>query len=92
MNGSVILGPVVIGRGARVVDAYIGPYTSIGPGARLEGAEVDNSIVLSGATIHHLGHRIEASVVGAGAQIARDFGMPTAIRLHVGRFSTVMLG
>ena len=48
--------------------------------------------MLSGATIHHLGHRIEASVVGAGAQIARDFGMPTAIRLHVGRFSTVMLG
>jgi glucose-1-phosphate thymidylyltransferase len=92
LERTTIRGPAVIGGEAELIDTFIGPYTSIGPGARLEGAEIDNSIVLSGATIHHLGHRIEASVVGAGAQIARDFGMPTAIRLHVGRFATVMLG
>jgi glucose-1-phosphate thymidylyltransferase len=92
LERTTIRGPAVIGGGAELIDTFIGPYTSVGPGARLEGAEVDNSIVLGGATIHHLGHRIEASLIGAKAQIARDFGMPTAIRLHVGRFSTVMLG
>ena len=81
----------MIGGGAELIDTFIGPYSAIGPAARLEGAEVDHSIVLSGAAIHHLGHRIEASVVGAGAQVARDFGMPTAVRLQVGRYSTVML-
>jgi glucose-1-phosphate thymidylyltransferase len=92
LERTTIRGPAVIGGEAELIDTFIGPYTAIGRGARLEGAEIDNSIVLSGASIHHLGHRIEASVIGAGAQIARDFGMPTAVRLHIGRFSTVMLG
>jgi glucose-1-phosphate thymidylyltransferase len=92
LERTTIRGPAVIGGEAELIDTFIGPYTSIGPGARLEGAEVDHSIVLSGATVHHLGHRIEASVIGAGAHVARDFGMPTAIRLQVGRFSNVMLG
>jgi len=92
LERSTVRGPAVIGGGAELIDTFIGPYTSVGPGARLEGAEVDHSIVLSGAAVHHLGHRIEASVIGAGAQVARDFGMPTAVRLQVGRFSTVMLG
>ena len=92
LERTTVRGPAVIGGEAELIDTFIGPYTSVGSGARLEGAEVDNSIVLSGASIHHLGHRIESSVIGSGAQIARDFGMPTAIRLHVGRFSTVMLG
>jgi glucose-1-phosphate thymidylyltransferase len=92
LERTTIRGPAVIGGEAELIDTFIGPYTSIGRGARLEGAEIDHSIVLSGAAVHHLGHRIEASVVGAGAHIARDFGMPTAIRLQVGRFSNVMLG
>jgi glucose-1-phosphate thymidylyltransferase len=92
LERTTVRGPAVIGGEAELIDTFIGPYTAVGPGARLEGAELDHSIVLSGATVHHLGHRIEASVIGAGAQVARDFGMPTAVRLQVGRFSTVMLG
>lgn len=91
LERTTVRGPAVIGGGAELIDTFIGPYSAIGAGARLEGAEVDHSIVLSGAAIHHLGHRIEASVIGAGAQVARDFGMPTAVRLQVGRYSTVML-
>ena len=91
LERTTIRGPAVIGGEAELIDTFIGPYSAIGPGARLEGAEVDHSIVLSGAAIHHLGHRVEASVIGAGAHVARDFGMPTAVRLQVGRFSTVML-
>jgi glucose-1-phosphate thymidylyltransferase len=91
LERTTVRGPAVIGGSAELIDTFIGPYTSVGPGARLDGAEVDHSIVLSGASIQHLGHRIEASVVGAGAQVARDFGMPTAVRLQVGRYSTVML-
>jgi glucose-1-phosphate thymidylyltransferase len=91
LERTTVRGPAVIGGSAELIDTFIGPYTSVGPGARLDGAEVDHSIVLGGASIQHLGHRIEASVIGAGAQVARDFGMPTAVRLQVGRYSTVML-
>jgi len=89
---ATVRGPAVIGGGAELVNTFVGPYTSIGSGARLEGAEIDHSIVLDGAIIRHPGHRLEASVIGAGAEISRDYGMPTAVRLQVGRRSTVMLG
>jgi glucose-1-phosphate thymidylyltransferase len=84
LESSVIRGPVIIGAGARVVDAYIGPYTSIGEGVRVEGAEIEHSIILSGASILHIGGRLEASVVGRDAKVYRDFALPRALRLQVG--------
>jgi glucose-1-phosphate thymidylyltransferase len=91
LERTTIRGPAVIGGGAEVLDTFIGPYTSVGADARLEGAEIEHSIVLEGASIHHVGQRIEASLIGAGAEITRDFGMPSALRLRVGRESTVRL-
>ena len=88
---TTIRGPAVIGGGAEISDTFIGPYSAIGPGARLDGAEVEHSIVLASACIRHVGHRIEASVIGAEAEIDHDFGVPSAVRLHVGRRSSVTL-
>ena len=92
LERTTVRGPAVIGGGVELVDTFIGPYTSIGPDACLEGAEIDHSIVLAGAAIRHLGHRIEASIIGAGAVVARDYGMPAAVRLQMGRRSAVRLG
>jgi glucose-1-phosphate thymidylyltransferase len=84
LESSVIRGPVIIGAGARVVDAYIGPYTAIGEGVRVEGAEIEHSIILDRASVLHIGARLEASVVGRDAKIYRDFSLPRALRLQVG--------
>jgi glucose-1-phosphate thymidylyltransferase len=84
VSSSIILGPTIIGRGARISNSYIGPYTSIGAGAEIEGAEIERSIIADGARIMHVGDRIEASTVGRSARIFRDFGLPRAMRLHVG--------
>jgi glucose-1-phosphate thymidylyltransferase len=84
VESSVIRGPVIVGAGARLVDAYIGPYTAIGAGVRVEGAEIEHSILLDGASILHIGGRLEASVVGRDAKIYRDFSLPRALRLQVG--------
>jgi glucose-1-phosphate thymidylyltransferase len=91
LERTTIRGPAVIGGGAEVLDTFIGPYTSVGADARLEGAEIEHSIVLEGASIHHVGQRIESSLIGAEAEITRDFGMPSALRLRVGRESSVRL-
>lgn len=91
VTASVVLGPSIIGAGTRVADSYIGPYTSIGAGAVIEGAEIERSIVLDGARIMHVGGRIEASTVGARANIFRDFTIPRAMRLHVGEGVEVAL-
>ena len=52
VSASMIVGPTVIGPGAYVADAYIGPYTAVGAGARVEGAEIERSIIGTGAEHH----------------------------------------
>lgn len=91
VRASIIRGPVTVGRGAHICDAYVGPYTAVGADTRLEGVEIENSIVFDGACIGYVGTRIEASVIGPGAQVARDFAIPSAIRLSVGECAQVAL-
>jgi glucose-1-phosphate thymidylyltransferase len=91
VESSVIIGPAIIGPGALVVESYIGPYTSIGAGSHIEGAEVERSIILSGASIMHVGGRLVASVVGRDARVTRDFSLPRAMRLNVGDGGEVVL-
>ena len=91
LESTTVRGPAVIGAGACIRDAYIGPYTSVGRNVVIEGAEVEHSIVLAGASIKHLSGRLEASVVGANARIFRDFRLPRAMRLNVGEGAEVSL-
>jgi glucose-1-phosphate thymidylyltransferase len=91
VTGSVIVGPCIIGAGASVTSSYIGPYTSIGVNARIEGAEIERSIILDEARVMYVSGRIEASTVGRRASIFRDFGLPRAMRLHVGEDVEVAL-
>ena len=84
IEASTIRGPVVVGAEARIQEAYIGPYTSIGDRVEIHGAEIENSIILSGARIEYVGRRIEASIVGVNARISRDFSLPKALRLWIG--------
>jgi glucose-1-phosphate thymidylyltransferase len=91
LRSSVITGPAVIGPGATVIDAYIGPYTSIGAGARIEGVEIERSIVAAGASVVHVGGRLVSSLVGRDARVYRDFSLPRALRLWVGSGDEVAL-
>ncbi|MFL6114965.1 MAG: glucose-1-phosphate thymidylyltransferase, partial [Catenulispora sp.] len=91
LEGAKVRGPVYIGPGARLVETYVGPYSTIGEGVSLEGVEIENSIVLPGAQIRYPGRRLEASLVGEGAQIGRDYSLPSALRLRVGPGSEIQL-
>jgi ADP-glucose pyrophosphorylase len=57
----------------------------------VDGAEIENSIVLAGTRISHLDRRLEASVVGPDATICRDFQLPRAVRMHVGEGARISL-
>jgi glucose-1-phosphate thymidylyltransferase len=91
IESSVVRGPVIIGPGARITHSYVGPYTSIGRDVTIEGSEVEHSIVFPGARIQHLASRLEASVVGAGARVFREFRLPRAMRVTVGDGAEVSL-
>jgi glucose-1-phosphate thymidylyltransferase len=88
---TLLRGPVIIGPGARVTDAYIGPYTSIGAGVVIEGTEIEHSILLPKAELRFVGTRLESSLVGRGARVVRGFQMPGALRVSIGDGAEVVL-
>ena len=92
ISGSTVRGPALIGDGAVVEDSFVGPYTSIGAGARIAGAELDYSMVLAGAEIRHPGHRLEASVIEELASVSRSFALPKGLHVRLGPGSRVVLG
>ncbi|HET8954457.1 MAG TPA: glucose-1-phosphate thymidylyltransferase [Solirubrobacterales bacterium] len=88
---AVVRGPAVIGAGAVIEDAFIGPYTSIGDDVHVRRSEVENSIVLSGSVVEDLGTRMEASLLGKEVKLTRSEGMPKTLRLLVGDRSEIKL-
>jgi glucose-1-phosphate thymidylyltransferase len=84
-----VRGPAVIGAGARLVDAYIGPYTAIGEDCVIERAEVEHSILLAGSSVRGLDGRMESSLLGRNVTIGRGDRQPRAYRFMVGDNSEI---
>jgi glucose-1-phosphate thymidylyltransferase len=91
LERSTVRGPAMIGAGTRLVDAYVGPYTSIGENCAIENAEVEHSILLSGSAVHGLAGRMESSLLGRNVTIGRDRRQPRAYRFMVGDNSEISI-
>jgi glucose-1-phosphate thymidylyltransferase len=92
VESTTIRGPAIVGPGAQLADAYIGPYTSVGPEALVRGAEIENSIIMTGAAVKDVGARISDSVIGEDVIVSRDFTLPRVLELAVAHGSTAMFG
>lgn len=88
---SVIRGPAIIGEHARIVNAYIGPFTSIYHHVLVENAEVSRSIVLEHSQISDLDQRIEDSLIGRHVVIQRSPIRPRAYKFTIGDHSQLGL-
>jgi glucose-1-phosphate thymidylyltransferase len=91
LERSTVRGPAVIGRGAHICDAYVGPYTAVGDGVVIEHSEIEHSIVLAGSKVRDLPGRIEASLIGRGVSISRTEALPRVFRFVVGDGSDITL-
>jgi glucose-1-phosphate thymidylyltransferase len=89
LERSVVRGPAVIGRDARLTDCYVGPYTAIGDGCVIDNAEVEHSILLAGSSVRGLDGRMESSLLGRNVHIGRDHSQPRAYRFLVGDNSEI---
>src|SRR6476660_5806800 len=86
---STIRGPAIIGEHTRIVNSYVGPFTSIYHHCLVEGSEIEHSIVLEHSIIRDLPHRLEDSLIGRYVEITRSPLKPRAYRLVLGDHSTV---
>ncbi len=84
---SVIRGPAIIGEETRIVNAYVGPFTSIYHHVLIENAEISRSIVLEHSQICDLDRRIEDSLIGRHVVIQRSPIRPRAYKFTIGDHS-----
>jgi glucose-1-phosphate thymidylyltransferase len=90
VSGSRIVGPAVIGAGTVISNAYVGPFTSISEGCRIEDSEIEYSIVLRGASITGV-RRVEVSLIGRDVEVTPAPRNPSAHRLVLGDHSKVQI-
>lgn len=92
-SGSVIRGPVIIGRNCIIGPTSIGPYSSIGDNCIINGGEIGSSILI-GDTIIDIepDKRITDSLIGRHSHIfSAGKRFPPAYKLTIGENSEVHL-
>ncbi|HEX4108074.1 MAG TPA: glucose-1-phosphate thymidylyltransferase [Solirubrobacteraceae bacterium] len=91
LERTIVRGPAVIGAGAVLRDAYVGPYTAVGENCVIDGSEVEHSILLAGSTVSALDGRMESSLLGRNVRITRSERQPRAFRFMVGDNSEISI-
>ena len=86
---STIRGPAIIGQRTRVVNSFIGPFTSVYFEVNIEGSQIEHSIVLEKSTIRDIPGRIEDSLIGQNVEVVRSPLKPAAFRFMLGDNSRV---
>ena len=89
IEDSVIRGPAIIGCGARITHAYVGPFTAIGNDVVIKDSEIEHSIVLEGSSVRDLANRVIDSLIGRNVRIWREPVKPSAYRFMLGDNSEV---
>jgi len=86
---SVVRGPAIVGEDTRVVNSYIGPFTSISHHVLIENSEIERSIVLEHSSIRDIPARIQDSLIGRQVDLARSPIKPKAYKMTLGDYSQV---
>jgi len=89
--GSVIRGPAIIGEESRIINSYVGPFTSVYHHVLVEKSEIEHSIVLEHSRIVDIPQRIENSLIGRNVEIVRSPLLPRAYKMTLGDHSKVGL-
>ncbi len=86
---SVVRGPAIIGENTRIVNSYIGPFTSIDHDCLVENSEIEHSMVLENSVIKDIDARIQDSLIGRNVSITCSPIRPKAHKLMLGDNSQV---
>lgn len=84
INKSTIRGPAIVGKNAKVIHSYIGPFSSIGDNVVIENSEIECSVIMEGATIKNIEKRIDRSIIGKNVVIIQTDHSPRTHKLILG--------
>jgi glucose-1-phosphate thymidylyltransferase len=90
IRGSRIRGPAVIGERTRIVNSYVGPFTSISYDSEVIDSSIDHSVVLERCRIVGISS-IADSLIGKEVEVTRSGQRPRAVRVMLGDHSRLDL-
>ena len=88
---SVIRGPSIIGERTRIVNSYVGPFTSVYYDCLIQDAEIEQSVVMENTVIDGVEARIQDSLIGRNVDLRGADGKPRSCTLVLGDFSRVRI-
>jgi glucose-1-phosphate thymidylyltransferase len=91
VTNSVVRGPAIIGERARIVNAYVGPFTSIYHDVTIENSEVEYCIILEHSRVSNMSARLESSLIGRHAEVEGSHARPRGHKLMLGDYSKVSI-
>ena len=71
-----MLGPAIIGAGTRVVNSYVGPFSSVAEECEILDSELEHSVVFSRCRIVDV-PRLTDSLIGRDTEVTRSPRRPT---------------
>ncbi|MCA9930688.1 MAG: glucose-1-phosphate thymidylyltransferase, partial [Anaerolineales bacterium] len=69
---SIVRGPSIIGENTRIINSYIGPFTSIDHDVVIENSEIEHSMILEDSKISDIEARIQDSLIGRNVTIIKS--------------------
>jgi len=92
LSETILRGPLIIGKNCKIGPrCYLGPYTSVGDNTTIEGAEVENTIIMGDCRIE-CEKRIVDSLIGRNTQISdSENSVPRGSRFIIGENTFICL-
>lgn len=90
VENSVLRGPISVAPNCRIVDSYIGPFTSIGEGTEIIKSSVEHSVILEKSVIKNI-DRLADSIIGKNALVSFENNKYKALRVFIGDDAKVEL-
>ena len=82
---------VIIGERVRVIDSYVGPFTSISEGVEIIKSEIECSVVLEESKLEYIKGRMQRCLIGKGVEIYHFKDLPRVYEFILGDHSKVGL-
>ena len=90
IENSIIRGPACIAENCRIINSYIGPYTSISHSTVIENSSMHHSIILDNCRITDMEHLID-SIIGRFTTVVRRKDVSRSVKLFLGDDSLLEL-
>jgi glucose-1-phosphate thymidylyltransferase len=83
VENSIIRGPVAIAERCYIRNSFIGPFTSIGAGTKVEDSSIEHSVILEDCHICRI-ERLGDSLLGREVEVSKSDGQFRTLKLFAG--------